>query len=451
MLTSTNPATGDLIERHDELDEAGIDEALVRADDAAATWRSSDLDERTALLSAIADGFEKERDDLAAIATREMGKTLRESRGEVEKCVSALRYFAEHGPGWLEPEKIPNGKGELRWLPIGPVLAVMPWNFPYWQVIRFLAPTIMAGNVGLLKHASNVQGVAKAIDRIVTEAGAPPGVFANLTIGSKVVSTIIEDDRVRAVTLTGSEPAGRAVAETAGANLKKVVLELGGSDPFIVMPSADMDDAVDKAVKARIQNAGQSCICGKRMIVHSDIFEEFEGRFTDAMLAVKDGDPFDEASDIGPMSSEEQRQTVLDQLEKAMEAGGHLAGGEKRDGPGAFLGAGILTGLDPDGPMQDEEVFGPIAMLFEAKDVDDAIRIANITPYGLGSAVFTQDDEEIEAFTVGIDAGMTAINDLCASRVEAPFGGVKNSGHGRELSRFGLHEFMNLKSIFRED
>ena len=449
MLTSTNPATGETIETHEALDEAGIEAALAKAHETAAHWRQTSLDERTDLLSAIADGFESERDALAEIATREMGKTLKESRGEVEKCASALRYFAEHGPAMLEPEKIPGGKGELRWLPIGPVLAVMPWNFPYWQVVRFLTPTVLAGNVGLLKHASNVQGVGKAIERIVTEAGGPDGLFQNLVIGSKAVGGIIEDDRVRAVTLTGSEPAGRAVAEKAGACLKKVVLELGGSDPFIVMPSADMDKAVETAVKARIQNAGQSCICGKRMIVHADIFEEFEGRFIEAMLAVKAGDPFDEDSDIGPMSSEEQRDTVLDQLDKAMEAGGHLVGGEKIDGPGAFLSAGVLTGLEPDGAMQDEELFGPVAMLFEAKDVDDALRIANITPYGLGSAVFTQDEAEAERFIIGLDAGMTAINQMTASTPEAPFGGVKNSGHGRELARFGLHEFMNLKSVFR--
>ena len=449
MLTSTNPATGETIETHEALDEAGIEAALAKAHETAAHWRQTSLDERTDLLSAIADGFESERDALAEIATREMGKTLKESRGEVEKCASALRYFAEHGPAMLEPEKIPGGKGELRWLPIGPVLAVMPWNFPYWQVVRFLTPTVLAGNVGLLKHASNVQGVGKAIERIVTEAGGPDGLFQNLVIGSKAVGGIIEDDRVRAVTLTGSEPAGRAVAEKAGACLKKVVLELGGSDPFIVMPSADMDKAVETAVKARIQNAGQSCICGKRMIVHADIFEEFEGRFIEAMLAVKAGDPFDEDSDIGPMSSEEQRDTVLEQLDKAMEAGGHLVGGEKIDGPGAFLSAGVLTGLEPDGAMQDEELFGPVAMLFEAKDVDDALRIANITPYGLGSAVFTQDEAEAERFIVGLDSGMTAINQMTASTPEAPFGGVKNSGHGRELARFGLHEFMNLKSVFR--
>ncbi|WP_265587378.1 NAD-dependent succinate-semialdehyde dehydrogenase [Sphingomicrobium arenosum] len=450
MLKSVNPVTGETIATHEPLDEAGIDAALDRAHSAYADWRTSSLEARCDLLRAIAGRFEADRDAMAEIATREMGKTLRESRAEVDKCASALRHFADHGPAMLEPEPIPGGKGELRWLPIGPVLAVMPWNFPYWQVVRFLTPMVLAGNVGLLKHASNVQGVGKAIEQAVQEAGAPDGLFQNLVIGSKPIAGIIEDDRVRAVTLTGSEGAGRAVAETAGRALKKVVLELGGSDPFIVMPSADMEAAVETAVKARIQNAGQSCICGKRMIVHADIYEDFEGRFIEAMLDVKAGDPMDEASDIGPMSSEEQRDTVLDQLEKAMEAGGHLVGGEKKDGPGAYLSAGVLTGLEPDGAMQDEELFGPVAMLFEAKDVEDAIRIANITPYGLGSAVFTEDETEAETFITGLDAGMTAINQMTASTPEAPFGGVKNSGHGRELARFGLHEFMNLKSVFRK-
>ena len=449
MLNSVNPATGETIERHEELDEEGIEQALDRAAACAERWRGSEIDERTALLGAIANRFDDRRDEMAMIATREMGKTLREARSEVEKCASALRYFAEHGPAMLEPEDIPGGKGELRWLPIGPVLAVMPWNFPYWQVVRFLTPTILAGNVGLLKHASNVQGVGKAIEAAVRDAGGTDGLFQNLSIGSKPVAGIIEDDRVRAATLTGSESAGRAVAEVAGRCLKKVVLELGGSDPFIVMPSADMDAAVETAVKARIQNAGQSCICGKRMILHRDVRETFEERFIAAMKDVKAGDPCDEDSDIGPLSSEDQRDTVLEQLEKARKAGGTLHGGDAHDGPGAFMDAGVLTGLDPDGAMRDEELFGPVAMLFEASDVDEAIRIANITPYGLGSAVFTQDEAEAEAFITGLDAGMTAINQMTASTPEAPFGGVKNSGHGRELARFGLHEFMNLKSVFR--
>ncbi|MCJ7421252.1 NAD-dependent succinate-semialdehyde dehydrogenase [Sphingomicrobium astaxanthinifaciens] len=449
MLKSVNPATGETIATHAPLDEAGIEAALDRAETAFADWRRSSPDERAQLLDAIADRFEAERDALAEIATREMGKTLRESRGEVDKCVTALRYFAQAGPGMIAPEPIPGGKGEMRWLPLGPVLAVMPWNFPFWQVVRFLTPMVMAGNAGLLKHASNVQGVGKAIERVVAEAGAPEGLFQNLVIGSDPVAGIIEDPRVRAATLTGSEPAGRAVAATAGRCLKKVVLELGGSDPFIVMPSADLDKAVETAVRARIQNAGQSCICGKRMIVHRDIHAAFAERFTDAMLAVVAGDPFDEASDMGPMSSADQRQTVLDQLAKAQAAGARLAGGAPGEGPGAYLGAGVLTGLEPDGAMREEELFGPIAMLFEAADVDDAIRIANITPYGLGSAVFTREPAEAERFVTGLDCGMTAINQLCASTPEAPFGGVKNSGHGRELARFGLHEFMNLKSVLR--
>lgn len=451
MLESRNPATGDVIAAHEPLDEDGVEAALAKADATYRSWRQTSLDERTALLLAIADQFDANRDRLAEMATREMGKHIREATAEVAKCGTALRYFAQHGPSMLESEKIPGGKGELRWLPIGPVLAVMPWNFPYWQVLRFLTPTVLAGNVGLLKHASNVQGVGKLIEDMVLEAGAPDGLFQNLSIGSDAVAGIIEDDRVRAATLTGSEPAGRAVAETAGRCLKKVVLELGGSDPFIVMPSADMDAAVETAVKARLQNSGQSCICGKRMIVHRDVFEEFSDRFISAMTHKRAGDPFDEASDIGPMSSQDQLQTVLDQIDKAKAAGATLHGGDAPEGEGAYLNPGVLTGLDPAGDMRDEEVFGPIAMLFEAEDIDDAIRIANITPYGLGSAVFTSDADEQEAFITGLDAGMTAINQMTASTPEAPFGGVKNSGHGRELSRFGLHEFMNLKSVFRSE
>ncbi|MBT8427026.1 MAG: aldehyde dehydrogenase family protein, partial [Erythrobacter sp.] len=357
MLKSRNPATGEVIAAHEPLDERGIEAALAKAATTYRSWRQTSLDERTQLLHAIADQFDKNQDRLAEMATREMGKHIREATAEVVKCGTALRYFAEHGPAMLQSEKIPGGKGELRWLPIGPVLAVMPWNFPYWQVLRFLTPTVLAGNVGLLKHSSNVQGVGKLIEEMVLEAGAPDGLFQNLSIGSKAVAGIIEDGRVRAATLTGSEPAGRAVAEVAGRCLKKVVLELGGSDPFIVMPSADMDVAVKTAVKARLQNSGQSCICGKRMIVHRDVFEEFSDRFIKAMTAKKAGDPFDEASDIGPMSSQDQLQTVLDQIDMAKSAGATLHGGDAPDGEGAFLDPGVLTGLDPAGEMRDEELF----------------------------------------------------------------------------------------------
>lgn len=342
-----------------------------------------------------------------------------------------------------------SGPATARWLPMGPVLAVMPWNFPYWQVIRFVAPTIMAGNVGLLKHASITQGCAAAIEETIIAAGAPAGLFQNLAIRSDKVEALIDDPRIVAVTLTGSEGAGIKVAEAAGRNLKKVVLELGGSDPFIVMPSADLDKAVEQAVKARIQNTGQSCICAKRMIVHADIYDTFLDRFGAAMRAVKAGDPLDPATDMGPLSSEEQRQTTLDQIDAIEKAGGRLLfGGEALLGKGAYMSAGVIVDVPVDHPAAQEEVFGPVAMVFRADDIDAAIALANDVPFGLGSSVWTNDPGERARFERDIAAGMTAINAMLASSPEAPFGGIKRSGHGRELGPYGLHEFMNLKTVF---
>ncbi len=452
-MKSINPATGEEIATHQELTQAQIDAALDRAATTFATWRDTPIAERTTLLSALADAYHDHRDGLARMATMEMGKTLKSALAEVDKCVAAFRHYAKEGPAMLEGGSIAlasGGKADLVWLPIGPVLAVMPWNFPYWQVVRFLAPCILAGNVGLLKHASNVQGVAALMQDMMGVAGAPDGLFQNLPIRSDAVADIIADDRVAAVTLTGSEGAGRAVAEQAGKALKKVVLELGGSDPFIVMPSADLDAAVEQAVMARIQNTGQSCICGKRMIVHADIYDVFLERYAAAMAAVKPGDPFAEESDMGPLSSAEQRQTVLKQIDKMKAAGATLIGGESMPGPGAYMRAGILTDVPVDPALMGEEIFGPIAMLFKAKDMDDAIAIANAIPFGLGSSVWTQEPEEEERFVRDVQAGMTAVNQMLASAPEAPFGGVKRSGHGRELGPFGLHEFMNLKSVYRK-
>lgn len=453
-MKSVNPATGEIIATHEELDATGIEARIARAADGFARWRVSGMGERTALLARLADAFTAHRDELAAMATAEMGKTLKSALAEVDKCAALFRHLAQAGPDMLAPSSIAlatGGRAETHWLPLGPVLAVMPWNFPYWQVARFLAPTILAGNVGLLKHAGNVQGVAALIERMADEAGAPEGVFQNLPIRSGPVGAIIADDRVAAVTLTGSEAAGQAVAEQAGRALKKVVLELGGSDPFIVMPSADLDDAVAKAVTARIQNTGQSCICGKRMIVHEAIYDEFCDRFVAAMAAVKAGDPLDPASDMGPLSSEEQRRTVQEQVWKMKAAGATLTGGEALEGPGAYMAAGVLEGVPVDGDLMAEEIFGPIAMLFKAQDIEEAIRIANAIPFGLGSSVWTRDVAEQDRFVRDIAAGMTAINQVMASAPEAPFGGIKRSGHGRELGAAGLHEFMNLKTVLRAD
>ncbi|NYH95271.1 succinate-semialdehyde dehydrogenase/glutarate-semialdehyde dehydrogenase [Novosphingobium marinum] len=450
MITTVNPATGETLADHEELDGAGIEERLARAASGWRGWRETPLEERAGLLLRLAGAYEAHKERLARQCTLEMGKTLKSAIAEVEKCAAAFRHYADNGPAMLEPlrwDLAGGGVAEGRWLAQGPVLAVMPWNFPYWQVARFLAPTIMAGNVGLLKHASSVQGSARLIEEMMGEAGAPPGLFQNLPIKSGAVNGVIADDRVVAVTVTGSEGAGQAVAEQAGKCLKKVVLELGGSDPFIVMPSADLDEAVKQAVTARIQNTGQSCICGKRMIVHADIYDAFLDRFTVAMGEVTAGDPFDEATDMGPMSSFEQRDTVLGQLAMAKAEGADLTGGAALPGEGAYMGAGVLTGVDPDGPMAREEIFGPVAMVFRAADIDEAIRIANATPFGLGSSVWTNDEGEKERFVRDIEAGMTAVNRFLASAPEAPFGGIKRSGHGRELARFGLHEFMNLKTV----
>jgi len=453
MFRSVNPATGDEVATYPELAAPQLEERLAKAAQAFRRWRDTPVSERTALLARVAERFEANSERLARMATMEMGKTLASALAEVNKCAAAFRHYAQEGEAMLKPKSAAlasGGAAELRYLPQGPVLAIMPWNFPYWQAVRFLAPTILAGNVGLLKHASIVQGVAGLIEEMVISAGSPDGLFQNLAVKSGAVAKIIADKRVVAVTLTGSEAAGRAVAEQAGAQLKKVVLELGGSDPFVVMPSADIDKAVKAAVAARIQNTGQSCICAKRMIVHVDVYETFREKFSAAMRAVKAGDPMDPKSDMGPLSSFEQRETVLAQLEEAKKAGARLLfGGEAPSGKGAYVTAGILEGLPLDSPLMSEEIFGPIAMLFKARDIDEAIAIANDIPYGLGSSVWTRDEAEQERFVRDIEAGMTAINQMLASSPEAPFGGVKASGHGRELGPFGLHEFMNLKTVTR--
>ena len=450
MFTSINPATGEAGESFEEIDADGIELALTRAQTCFRAWRNAPLEQRTALLGRIADQWETNKQHLAEMAVREMGKTITAGIAEVEKCVSGFRHYAEHGPAYLKPTEVttPGGRAVARWLPMGPVLAVMPWNFPYWQVVRFLAPTIMAGNVALLKHASSVQGCAALMQQLASAAGAPDGLFQNLAVKSDKVSGIIADPRVVAVTLTGSEGAGAHVAQAAGKALKKVVLELGGSDPLIVMPSADLDAAAKTAVTARVQNAGQSCICAKRMIVHADIYDAFLEKFSAGMKAVRIGDPMDAETVMGPLSSVQQRDTVLDQVARAQAAGATLLlGAEKIDREGAWMTPGVLVGLDPESEVAKEEIFGPVAAVYKARDIDEAIALANDVPYGLGSAVWTKDEAEIERFARDVQAGMTAVNSLLASTPAAPFGGVKLSGHGRELGPWGMHEFMNLKAV----
>ena len=451
MLRSINPATGEEIATYEELTPAEVEAKLGKAADAFRHWRATRPEERAELLSRIADRYDANRERLARTITLEMGKTYKSALAEIEKCAAGFRYYAKNGPAMLEARQVAlanGGRAEIHLLPYGPVLAVMPWNFPFWQAVRFLAPAIMIGNVGLLKHASIVQGCARLLEEMVLEAGGPEGLFQNLAIKSGAVADVIADDRIVAVTLTGSEGAGASVAETAGRHLKNVVLELGGSDPFIVMPSADLDLAAKTAVTARIQNSGQSCICAKRMIVHADIYDAFLDRFSEGMRAVKAGDPFDAATDMGPLSSFEQRDTALTQIEEAEKAGAkRLFGGERVGNEGAFLSAGILTDVPPDSPVAKEEIFGPIAMVFKAGGIDEAIRIANDVPFGLGSSVWTRDESEQMRFVRDVAAGMTAINQMLASSPEAPFGGIKRSGHGRELGEVGLHEFANMKTV----
>ena len=451
MFTSINPATGSVVATHPALAAAEVETALAAAATAFARWRTEPVAARAALLGRLADAYAANRERLARMATLEMGKTYASSLAEVDKCVAGFRFYASRGPAMLDPviTRLAHGSAEVHWLPLGPVLAVMPWNFPYWQVVRFLAPTLLAGNVGLLKHASNVQGVAGLIAEMMTVAGAPAGLFHNLAIPSAMVGAVIADPRVAAVTLTGSEAAGAAVAETAGRHLKKVVLELGGSDPFVVMPSADLDAAVAAAVTARIQNSGQSCICGKRMIVDAGIYDGFVERFGAAMAAVTTGDPFDPTTAMGPLSSREARDGVVAQLAAAQAQGATLVGGVALPGPGAFMSAGVMTDIPPGSPVLHEEIFGPVAMVLRADGLDAAIALANDTPFGLGSSVWTADPSEQARFVRDIDAGMTAINQVLASVPDAPFGGVKRSGHGRELGHAGLHEFMNLKTVLR--
>lgn len=451
MITTTNPATGETIATYETLDENGIDAKLETATRAYREWRGTSFDARTKVLSALGDLYEANKEDLARLAVTEMGKPITQARSEIAKCASLLHYYAEHGPPMLDSkfwDLSDGGRAEGRWLPQGPVLAVMPWNFPYWQVIRFLAPTILAGNVGVLKHASIVQGVAQRMEELVLEAGGPEGLFQNLCVSSDPIGDIIADTRVVAATLTGSEGAGSAVAQQAGKHLKKVVLELGGSDPFIVMPSADLDQAVKDAVTARIQNNGQSCICGKRTIVHAEIYDDFSDRFSAALKDVKLGDPMDDDTGLGPLSSEGQRDTVLKQVAKAKEEGCTLLfGGEKIDRPGAWMTAGLLTDVPIASETGTDEIFGPVGQLYKARDIDEATAIANAIPFGLGSAVWTRDEGEKEHFANAIEAGMTTFNGVNGSKIEAPFGGIKRSGHGRELAEFGLHEFMNLKTL----
>jgi succinate-semialdehyde dehydrogenase/glutarate-semialdehyde dehydrogenase len=385
------------------------------------------------------------------IMTEEMGKTLKSAVAEAQKCASACRYYAEHGEKHLADEVIATSASRsfVRYQPLGPVLAIMPWNFPFWQVFRFAAPALMAGNVGLLKHASNVPQCALAIEEIFYRAGFPQGSFQSLLIESSQVEDVINDDRIVAATLTGSEPAGRAVASQAGKQIKKTVLELGGSDPFIVMPSTNLNDTVTNAVNARTINNGQSCIAAKRFIVSESIYDEFERLFVKGMKGLSVGDPMDPKTNIGPLATPKIREDLDGQVKRAVESGARvLTGGKKIDGRGNFYAPTVLTNVSRKSPVYYEEFFGPVAMLFRAKDTAEAIEIANDSPFGLGSSVWTQDKSEMEQFIDGIEAGQVFVNGQVASDPRLPFGGVKRSGYGRELNAVGIREFVNIKTVW---
>ncbi|MDA8058259.1 MAG: aldehyde dehydrogenase family protein [Actinomycetota bacterium] len=457
-IASVNPTTGELLEAFDPLDATAVEARLSLAAEAASTWAHTSLDDRALLLRTAADLLDGELPDVAHLLTTEMGKPFAQAKGEVAKCANAMRWFADHGPRLLAEEVVPlgSGRGAVRFEPLGPVLAIMPWNFPLWQVIRFAAPALLAGNVGLLKHAPNVPRTALFLEDLFRRSGGPTGVFQALLVGTDQVPAVIADERVRAVTLTGSVRAGRAVAAQAGAVGKKVVLELGGSDPFIVLPSADVERAVSVGVEARVQNNGQSCIAAKRFVVHEEVAEAFVEAFVERMSSLVVGDPFDPGTEVGPLVTEAARDTIEAQVEDARSRGATiLCGGERVvgpagvDHPGFFYRPSVVTGIAAGMRVATEEVFGPVALLTRVASAEEALAVANGTEYGLGASVWTADPDEQDRFVDGLEAGMVFVNGMVASMPELPFGGVKSSGVGRELSVYGLHEFCNVKSVWR--
>jgi succinate-semialdehyde dehydrogenase/glutarate-semialdehyde dehydrogenase len=450
MIASTNPATGETLRTFEPLTEAEIEKKLRCADTAWRLYRRTSFAERARWLVGAAEILESEKDRIGCLMTLEMGKPIAAARAEAAKCAVACRYYAGHGERLMADETVDAGAGRsfIRYQPIGPVLAIMPWNFPFWQVFRFAAPALMAGNVGLLKHASNVPQCALEIESIIRRAGFPTGVFQTLLIGSREVKRIIDDPRVQAVTLTGSEPAGMTVACRAGRQLKKTVLELGGSDPFIVTPNASLDRAVAAAVEARSINNGQSCIAAKRFIVDRRIAGEFVRRFAAGMEALRVGDPLDETTQLGPLATPEILEGLDRQVRRSVEMGAHIVtGGRRLDRPGNFYAPTVLTEIPANAPALREELFGPVAALVGAYDTDDAIRLANDTDFGLGASVWTADPAEQQRFIDEIEAGMVFVNSIVVSDPRLPFGGIKHSGYGRELGVHGIREFVNVKTV----
>ena len=450
-MQSLNPATGEIIAEFEELTDTELESRLARAASAFQRHRRTSFAERAERLERLAGLLESRAEEFGRLMTEEMGKPIAAAVAEARKCALACRYYVEHGERLLadEPVETDARRSFVRYLPLGPVLAVMPWNFPFWQVIRFAAPAVMAGNIALLKHASNVPRCALALEELFLEAGFEEGVFQTLLIGSSRVAGVIDDRRVRAVTLTGSTPAGSAVAERAGKRIKKAVLELGGSDPFVVLPTADLDTAVATAVQARVINNGQSCIAAKRFIVHEAVYDDFVDRFVERMAALRVGDPLDPETQVGPLATREIRDGVAEQVRETMAAGARaLIGGEVPDGPGFFYPPTVLVDIPEGTPARDDEIFGPVASVFRVRDLDEAIALANDSPFGLGSSAWTNDPAEQERLIDEIEAGLTFINAMVASDPRLPFGGVKESGFGRELAGFGIQEFVNAKTIW---
>jgi len=449
-IASINPATGETIRTFEPLTDAALDEKLALAGAAFRRWRRTPVRDRAAVVRRAGEILGRDRAQFARLMTLEMGKTLRSAEEEAAKCAVGCRYYAEHAEAFLAPTPVEGGGRDeyVAYEPLGVVLAVMPWNFPFWQVIRFAAPALVAGNVGLLKHASNVPQCALALEALFAEAGAPPGVFQTLLIGADAVERVLRDPRVAAATLTGSERAGSQVAATAGAHVKKTVLELGGSDAFIVMPSADVAHAADVAVKARTINNGQSCIAAKRFVVAAPVYDEFRRRFVDGMRALTVGDPTAPSTDVGPLASASIRDDLAAQVERSVAMGARLlTGGRAPAGPGNFYEPTVLDDVPRDSPAACEETFGPVAALFRVADAEEAIRVANETPFGLGASVWTRDRDEAERFARDLESGQVFVNAMVASDPRFPFGGVKSSGYGRELGPFGLREFVNIKTV----
>ncbi len=455
-IASTNPATGETVQTFEPLDPAQLDEKLQRASETWRSYRRTSFADRAQMMIRAAEILETEKKNFARLMTLEMGKPINAAVQEAEKCALVCRYYADNAERHLANEVVETNAttSYVKFQPLGVVLAVMPWNFPFWQVFRFAAPSLMAGNVGLLKHSSNVPQCALAIEDIFQRAGFPEGSFQTLLIGSDQVEVVLEDSRVAAVTLTGSEPAGRSVASIAGKQIKKTVLELGGSDPFIVMPSADLETAVATAVKARTINNGQSCIAAKRFIVHAQIYDEFEKRFVEVMKQLRVGDPMLESTDIGPLATEQILKDLEEQVQISVAAGAKiLTGGQKFKAEGNlalgnFYEPTVLVDIPKGSPAYHDEIFGPVASLFRIANIDEAIELANATPFGLGSAAWSNDDAERGRFIEELEAGSVFINNMVASDPRLPFGGVKNSGHGRELGEFGIREFMNIKTVW---